>query len=271
MVPAHRQGRAELTFVRRGGRTVLAHSRATAPMTLVRPFALGGGRQLVQLITLGPGYCGGDRVQIQITAEEGADAVVTTTAATRVLSMRPGADAAQDVRIFAGRGATVQYYPLPTIPFPDSAFAQTLTVDADPTARVGALETFAMGRTARDEYLAFRTLASRTTLMVAGAPIYVDATELDPGATALAGIGVLAGRRYLASGFWYGLTIAETPREGAGCGDVLTVFAASRPGLSYLRALASDGPALDGVLREAIGRVAAAWGYPPLALDRYRC
>jgi urease accessory protein len=262
---------AELTFVRRGGRTVLAHSLVAAPMTLVRPFALDGGRQLVQLITLGPGYCGGDRVQIQITAEEGADVVVTTTAATRVLSMRPGADAAQDVRIFAARGATVQYYPLPTIPFPDSAFAQTVTIDADPTARVGALETFAMGRTARDEYLAFRTLASRTLLRVAGAPIYLDATELEPGAAALAGIGVLAGRRYLASGFWYGLTIDEIPREGAGRGDVLAVFAASRPGLSYLRALASDAPSLDGVLRVAIARVAAAWGHPPLTLDRYRC
>src|SRR5690242_5624585 len=123
-------GRAELTFVRRGGRTVLAHSRVTAPMTVVRPFPLAGGRQLVQLVTLGPGFCGGDRVAIHLTVEANADVVVTTTAATRVLSMRPHAHAEQHVRIDASSGSTIEYYPLVTIPFPDSAFAQTLTVNA---------------------------------------------------------------------------------------------------------------------------------------------
>src|SRR6478609_2449990 len=107
-----RQGVAELTFARRSGRTVLAHSRVTAPMALIRPFALPGGGQLVQLITLGPGLCGGDRVDLRITAEADTDVVVTTTAATRVLSMRPDDRAEQHVVIAAQAGATVQYYPL---------------------------------------------------------------------------------------------------------------------------------------------------------------
>src|SRR3954463_2735929 len=102
----------ELTFARRRGHTVLARSRVMAPMTLVRPFPLAGGAQLVQLITLGPGFCGGDRVQLRITAEAGANVVVTTTAATRVLSMHDGVHAEQHVEIVAEAGATIQYYPL---------------------------------------------------------------------------------------------------------------------------------------------------------------
>ena len=47
-------GCADLVFARRGARTVLAHSRLEAPMTVIRPFELPDGRLVVQLITLGP-------------------------------------------------------------------------------------------------------------------------------------------------------------------------------------------------------------------------
>jgi urease accessory protein len=264
-----RQGVAELTFVRRGGRTVLAHSRVTAPITLIRPFALAGGGQLVQLITLGPGLCGGDRVDLRITAEADADVVVTTTAATRVLSMRPDDRAEQHVVIAARAGATVQYYPLATIPFPDSAFAQTVRVEAAAGARVGVLETWAMGRTARGEYLRFRSLSNRTLLSVDGEIRYADATELYPREVDLSGAGLLAHRRYLASGFWYGATIADTPQQGAAEGDVLIAFATASPQIAYLRALATDAIALDGALSRATDVVAAAWQRPPVALTRF--
>ena len=263
-------GGAELTFVHRGGRTVLAHSRVAAPMTLIRPFPLADGRQLVQLITLGPGLCGGDAVRIRITVEEGAGVVITTTAATRVLSMHPGARAVQDVEIDAARGATVEYYPAVTIPFPGSAFAQTVTVRAARGARLGVMETWALGRTARGEYLDFRSLSNRTTLSVDGELIYVDATELEPEADALHGVAVLGGRRYLASGFWYGVSLADEPRAVTN-DDLLIAFAQSRPDVAFLRALASDAPALDVTLTQATGRIAAAWGQAPVPLDRFRC
>lgn len=259
----------ELTFARRHGRTVLTHSRVAAPLTLVRPFELPHGRQLVQLITLGPGFCAGDRIELRITADEGADVVITTTAATRVLSMRDDDHAEQRVTIAAHAGATVQYYPLLTIPFPESAFAQTTRIDADATARVGVLETWAMGRTARGEYLRFRSLSSRTLLAVDGEIRYADATELRPAEVDLAGAGILARRRYLASGFWYGATIGDTARDGASADDLLIAFAMSAPQIAYLRALASDALALDRALADATRTIAAAWRVPPVSLARF--
>jgi len=266
-----RTGCADLTFARRGGRTVLAHSRVEAPMTLVRPFGLPDGRQLVQLITLGPGFCGGDVVRLCITAGEGAGVVVTTTAATRILSMHPGMHAEQRVEITAARGATIEYYPAVTIPFPDSAFVQTVSVHATPGARVGVMETWALGRTARGEYLDFRSLSNRTTLHVDGDLAYADATELEPDAVQLTGAAVLGGRRYLATGFWYGATIPDEPRDGAADDDLLMAFAQSRPEIAYLRALAGDAPALDAALRRVTDRVAAAWALAPVPLDRFHC
>lgn len=264
-------GGAELAFATRGGRTVLVESRAHAPVALVRPFPLDDGGQLVQLITIGPGLCGGDRLHVRISVERGARAVITTPAATRVLSMHAGRRAEQRVELHVAEGATLEYYPAVTIPFPDSAFVQTIDVDAEDGARVGVLETWALGRTSRDEYLRFRSISSRTTLRVNGEIVYSDAAELQPARDRLDGAGILAGRRYLASGVWHGVDGIQGDVPGSVTDDLLAVLAESRPGLAYLRALGSDAPSLDAVLCGATARIAAAWGHTPVSLGRFRC
>lgn len=262
---------ADLAFACRDGRTLLASSRLRAPMALVRPFALDDGGQLVQLITVGPGLCAGDVVRIRIAVERGARVVVTTPAATRILSMDTGRQAAQHVDISVAAGGTLEYYPAVTIPFPASAFAQTTRIDAAPESRVGLLETWAMGRISRDEYLQFRMLSSRTSLYVDGTIVYADAIELSPGRDRVAGAGMMAGRRYVASGFWHGAALPPTADDAADEADLVVALGQSRPGLAFLRAIGSDAPALDKALRAATDRVAAAWNRVPVTLDRFRC
>jgi urease accessory protein len=265
------RGAAALVFARRGSRTVLAHSRIDAPMAVIRPFDLPDGRLVVQLITLGPGLCGGDTVHIDITAGDGARVVVTTTAATRVMTMEDGQRAEQHVRLRAENDAVLEYYPAVTIPFPASAFVQTVRVTAVPTARVGVLESWALGRAARGEYLQFRSLSSRTTLHVGDVLTYADAMHLEPGASDAANAGVLAGRRYVAAGFWKGATIAADSDAKPDAGGALVAFAQSTPDLAYLRALGDDGPALDAVLRRSVEKVANVWRLPAVYMDRFRC
>jgi urease accessory protein len=263
-------GCASLRFGRRAGRTQLVHSRIEAPLAVIRPFALPGGRLAVQLVTLGPGLCGGDIADVDVIAEDGAEVILTTTAATRVMSMEPGRRAEQRVRLHAGPGASLEYYPAITIPFPASELSQTVTIDAHATARIGVVEAWALGRTARTEYLQFRSLTSRTTLTVDGALTYADALRLEPALDDLANAGVLDGRRYLAAGFFYGVN--AFPDAGApAAGDVECALAESRPGLAYLRVLAGDAPALDRTVQQSLERVARAWGHPPARLDRFRC
>jgi urease accessory protein len=284
------RGGAQLTFCRRGSATVLSSARVEAPLKLVRSFALADGRLVVPLITLGPGLCGGDRYTIDVQVAAGARVVVTNTAATRVLGMADEAQAIQHVRLTAGPSAHLEYYPGLTIPFPDSAFAQDIEVSAAPDAHVGILETWALGRTARGEYLRFRHVRSRTSVRVDGRLIYADATRFEPRAAAVADTGVLDGRRYLVSGFWYGADVAagargQTPDaplhtvsadDGGQTPDgrlhtALVAFGQSGPGQVFLRALGDDGGTLDGVVRDALSRVADAWKVPPLGLERFRC
>jgi urease accessory protein UreH len=185
--------------------------------------------------------------------------------------MDPGQYAEQRVELVVDAGATLEYYPAITIPFPDSAFRQTISVKTNDGARVGVLETWALGRTARAEYLGFRSLSSRATLEVAGELLYADATELDPGRDRLAGAGVLARRRYLASGFWFGVTLPEEAPAAVDDDDVLIAMAQSTPKVAYLRALASNAPSLETTLYRAAARIAAAWEQTPVSLARFRC
>jgi urease accessory protein len=252
-------GSVTLSFERRGSRTVLVESRVEAPMTVVRPFDLADGRLMIQLITLGPGLCGGDSVRIDVAAGEGARVIVTTTAASRIMSMEAGTHAEQHVTLRAGHEAALEYYPLVTIPFPASVLTQTVRVEAEATSRVGVLETWALGRAARGEYLQFARLSSRTTMSVGGIVRYADATHLEPAVNDLAGSAILAGHRYLATGFWQGATLRAGALQDDCPEGVLMAFGQSQPGLVYLRALSRDGPALEDALRRATAAVAGAW------------
>jgi urease accessory protein len=266
-------GMASLTFESRRGATVMSHARVEAPLKVVRPFTIADGRLVVPLITLGPGLCGGDACTIDVHAGAGARVVITTTAATRVLGMADLDSAVQRVRLVAAAGAQIEYYPGLTIPFPDSAFDQRIEVIAAPDTRVGVLETWALGRAARGEYLRFRRLRARTTLHVDGALAYADAMLLNPQELDLAGAGVLDRRRYIATGFWHGTDLAPSAgHSGMTTTDqTIAAFGQSAPGLVFLRALGNDGIALDRTINDARARVAEAWRLPPLKLERFRC
>ena len=242
------RGGAELQFERRGSRTVLTRSRVDAPMAIVRPFDLPDGGVLLQILSLGPGLCGGDQLSLSVSAGRGTRVMITTTTATRIMAMDPGCHAEQQVLLRVDDEAVLEYYPCLTIPYPDSAFVQTIAAEITAGAQLGLLECWAMGRIARDEYLQFRSIASRTSIAVEGVPRYADALCLEPGTVDLAGAGILSGRRYLAAGVWHGAAPDSSPVSSGPADDPLIAFGQSAPGLTYVRVLSRDEPVLDAAL-----------------------
>ena len=271
MIATQTSGCAMLRFARRGHRTRLVASRVTAPAALVRPFELPDGRVLVQLVTIGPGLCAGDAIAVDVIVEDGAEVVVTTTAATRVMSMAPGEWAQHHVRLRAARLASLEYYPALAIPFPGAALKQTLEIDADASSRIGVVESWALGRSARDEYLRFRALSSRTSLAISGKLTYTDALHLEPGQDAVENAGVLDGRRYLAAGVFFGIDAIAPSHTAEWPPDSDVALALSRPGLAYLRALTNDAPALEATVQASLDLVAQAWRRPAVRFERFRC
>ncbi len=260
------EGRLELVFARRGAHTTLAHAHARAPLKIVRPFPLDGGRQLVQIITLGPGICAGDAYTIDVTVEAGASAAVITQSASRVHQMPDGERGTQSVRLRVAADGHLEYYPGLTIPFPGSELAQTIDVSLETGARFGLLECWAMGRIGRGEYLKFRSLSSRTEVTVDRVPVYADTLSLDTRAADLAGHGLLEQHRYLASGYWYGAEVAASRGNGSG---VLSALGESSPGHAYFRALAMDGPSLGLALSDAVKQVYRSWNLQTVPVPRF--
>ena len=261
------QGRLELVFAPGREGTSLAHAHASAPLKIVRPFALDGGRALVQVLTLGPGFCGGDQYTLDVTVEPGARAVVIMQAASRILGMTADAHATQSVNLTVHSGGQLEYYPGLSIPFADSCFVQRVRVAAATDTRVGILEHWSMGRNSRGEHLRFRHISSRTTVEIDGSPAYADAIELEPALMHVAGTGILERYRYLASGFWHGVSPdfvgVTTPP------DTLMAFGPSAPDQAFLRALAMDGSAMASALQSGVDRINAAWGLEAIPLRRF--
>jgi urease accessory protein len=261
-------GRLELIFGRRCAQTTLTHAYARAPLKIVRPFALDGGRQLVQVITLGPGVCAGDAYAIDVIVEPGASAVVITQSASRLHQMPDGGQGTQAVRLSVAAGGHLEYYPGITIPFPTADFAQTIDVSLEEGARFGLLECWAMGRIGRGEYLKFRSLSSRTEVTVDRVPVYADTLSLDTRTVDLAGHGLLEQHRYLASGYWYGADVESSRGNGHG---VLSALGQSSPGHAYFRALAMDSTALGHALSDALKQVYRSWELETVPVPRFAC
>jgi len=266
--PARLNGRVELVFRRNRKGTSLAHSHVTAPLKIVRPFALDGGRAMVQILTLGPGLCGGDSCTLDVIVEPDARAVVVMQAASRILGMGDGAVATQSVNLVVGAGALLEYYPGLTIPFADSCLKQRITVVADRGSRVGILESWAMGRTTRDEYLRFKHLSSRTVVKIDDRPVFADALEIEPALMNAAATGALESHRYVASGFWYGVPAGATLTAAKSNSLIAFDRCASRDQV-FLRALAHDGYEMASTLQSAVHAIDTAWGLEAIPLQRF--
>ena len=265
---AHLNGRIELVFRTSGRGTSLAHSNVAAPLKIVRPFALDGGRALVQVLMLGPGLCGGDTCTLDVIVEPGARAVVVMQTASRILGMSEGAFAVQRVNLVVGAGAQLEYYPGLTIPFAGSALKQSVTVTAHRGSRLGILEAWAMGRTTRGEYLQFRHLSSRTVVSIDDRPVFADALEIEPALTNAAATGSLERHHYVASGFWHGVP-ADAIITPASRGTLIAFDRCTSREQVFLRALADDGCEMSATLQSAVDTINAAWGLEPIPLKRF--
>jgi len=140
----------DLSFEVREGKTYLSKQFVSSPLKIIRPFDLGDGRVLLQIVNVGPGVMAGDDFDISITLKAGAKVVLLNQSATKLHSMSLGESARQDINIHVEDGAELEYYPGLTIPFKETVFLQTTTVHLATTAKFAFVENWSMGRIAFD-------------------------------------------------------------------------------------------------------------------------
>jgi urease accessory protein len=269
-----RRGRLALRFERRGAATVLAACRYSVPLQVLAPLALDDPAAVVSVLTPTGGLAGDDRLSIDVAVGPGAHACLTTPSATRVYRTT-GRPTVQDVRAVLGAGATLEWVPEHTIPFPDSALDQRIDVVLGDGARLILVDAYAAGRVARGERWRFARLQSAITVRDACGWRFIDRLALTAdGAGFCAGAGVTDAHPYFATVVVAGdgdgdrlasavhLALEARPGVAAGAG-------ALRRGGLVARVLARTAPALLGALDAAWAQARSGLlGLPPLSLRR---
>jgi urease accessory protein len=145
-------GVADLRFARSGDDTRLADLYQRAPLRVLFPQAQDQGVPTAVVVTTTGGLVGGDRLDLEVVADQGARALVTAQAAEKVYRSL-GEDCRIEVRVRAGADAWLEWLPQETILFEGARLRRTTLLDLAPRARVMAGEMLIFGRTASGETL----------------------------------------------------------------------------------------------------------------------
>ena len=213
----HRQtGVLDLVLTCDGGTTRVARALAQAPVQLSRvrydDLAHPGAAALT-LVQLG-GVLAGDRYALDVALGAGAEASVTTAAATQVYRM-PHGHAEQALSIRLETGSDLAWLPQPLILFGGADFRQTTRITLGTGARLVLLDVLVPGRLARGEVFAFQRYETRFEVAdPAGRLLVAERTQLVPEHASLAVPGVLADTPVVGSLWLLGAVDSERQARG---------------------------------------------------------
>lgn len=171
----------DLSFARRGDRTVLDRRLFAWPFVLTRTFHLDAvpAHMLTAILqTSSSALLGDDRLTQRIHLRQGAAAHLTTQGASPVHRAHPGMIARESVEITVGPDAFLEYLPEPRILFPGAALDQTIDIDCAPSATLILSDGFTVHDPDRTE-AGFRQMASTVTMRFEGGePAMVDRLDI---------------------------------------------------------------------------------------------
>lgn len=224
MSPSAWQAQLELEFSSSGAaaRTVLSKRRHTGPLIVQRPFYPEGGICHVYLVHPPGGIVGGDQLLLQVTAQSGSHALLTTPAATRFYRAgpHPPAGLRQELHL---HDAALEWLPQEAILFDGACAATRTVVHLHGQARFLGWEITCLGRPANDETFRSGSLAQDFLVYRNGEPLLLDRLRLQGGSAALAAPWGLSGAQALG-------TLVMHPAKDV---DIAALRALVRPGVRH--------------------------------------
>jgi len=197
------------------------------------------------IVNTAGGVAGGDRFKLDVTVEPGARLVVTTAAAEKVYrTLEP--DAAIDVKLDVGAGASLAWLPQETILFDRARLKRSIDVDLAADARLILAEALVLGRSGMGETVDDGRLLDRWRLRRNGRLIHAEAVRLD------GGIAAKLAQPALAKGGVAVATVLVVPGDDATAAAVRAldngcrgeIGASAWHGFAVVRLCAADGAAL---------------------------
>jgi urease accessory protein len=191
--------------------TILAATKQTPPLKVVRAFPQQNGAALVHLHNVSGGLLGGDRLSLSVHVGANAAVQLTTTSAMRIY--RPRQEAAstiQSTEIALAENAFLEYVPDAIIPYAGARYGQRTKIHLAPGSGLFWWEILAPGREASGEVFAYELVEMHTEISVAGGrPIAIEQVRLEPRHRPLTSSARLGHYRYWAT--FYICRVGLTP------------------------------------------------------------
>jgi urease accessory protein len=130
------------------------------------------------LVNTGGGMADGDIFDIDVSLDEGARLLITSTAAEKVYRSL-GTPVTVNVKISVAAGASFTWLPQETILFNNAALHRRIEVDLADDARLVMVEPIIFGRTGMGETVSHGTLHDHWRIRRNGKLIYAEGTRLD--------------------------------------------------------------------------------------------
>jgi urease accessory protein len=198
--PPRHHGYLSLDLVCDGGRTTIAHQRSRPPLqTFGLQEADGQGSAYLQILNPCGGLFEGDSAEIEVALQRGAHLYLTTQAATKIYPAEHDQVTRQYIRLRVASGATLEYLPLPLIPFAHAQCVQETEIHVESGGTCFVAEVLAPGRVARGERFAYHRLRGRVEGWVGDQLALFEQFMLQPKQSSHAGLGVMDGKSYVAT------------------------------------------------------------------------
>lgn len=156
---------------------MLTRAIAASPLRLLHP-KNAGSAAWVYAATYGGGLLGGDTIALDATVAEGAHAMLSTQASTKVYRAR--VRARQHLRVCAHDDSLVVVLPDPVTPFAHARYEQNQQFELASRATLVAVDWMTAGRVSSGERWQFTAYSSKTLVRRNDKVVLHDATRLDP-------------------------------------------------------------------------------------------
>jgi urease accessory protein len=172
------QARLDLGFAPGLNKTLLAKRSHVGPLTVQRPFYPEGKPCHVYILHPPGGIVGGDKLHININADTGSHALLTTPAAGKFYRTA-GAQAKQTVAITIADDAIVEWLPQETIIYDGANLKSSVQVQLSDSARFIGWEILCLGRPASLEGFADGIAELNWQILSGQRPLFLERLRLD--------------------------------------------------------------------------------------------
>ncbi|AFY90087.1 urease accessory protein UreD [Chroococcidiopsis thermalis] len=229
-IPSTWHGNLDIVYALRNGKTQPISDRVQAPLKVQRPFYPEGDICHTAILHTAGGIVGGDCLSINLQLQPRSQALVTTTAASKIYRSN-GLQARQIVEIQIDEGACLEWLPQETIVFNGANYRQDLRVELAPGASWLGWEITRFGRSARGERFLQGEWRSYTEVWQQGQPLWIDRQWLPGEEAILNSPHGLAGHSIVASLTWIGCEVS--PELVTKCRDVTCNVSTTIPITNY--------------------------------------